>query len=541
MASGEPTSTNPSTTPSPGRAERQRLRILETALGLFGERGYEATTLRDIASGAGVSVGLVCRYFPTKEHFVLALYERLANALLDWAAEMPEGTVATRFEAAMRTKLALLEPHRRELVALAARAIDPDARASVLGRSTEVVRSKVGGVFWLAVSGATDAPERDESARLARLLYGVHLGLTLLFLQDPGGIMATRTLALVCAALPALATNPPNPLGALAAAQLDGIFGHVLGTSRAAASSSEKARFILDRILRRRRVLPGVEAEPSEAARVLHLPAIQAFLESDEPVLLALPAFPAKAPNPTKVLGRLPDLAESLALHALQSLLDEIGEAHPPGAQLVICSDGGVFADAVGVPDADVAAYRRELQRMIDDLGDARIRIFGLDDAFGAKTPAKARQMLFDAYAQPLAEIHERAKRSPLHATQVDGIHRFLFEDEVALHPELSRTQARKQTRERAYEVVRRSEAWGQLVSAAFPRAVRLSIHPQPDVSAKIGISLLATDDCWLTPWHGVAVLGGEHARLMHRSAAEKLGAALVIENERATHMELPP
>lgn len=523
--------------PGQARAERNRLRILEAALALFGERGYDGTTIRDIADGAGVSVGLVCRYFPTKEHFALALYERLANALCEWAAEMPAGTVGARFVAAMRAKLALLEPHRRALVALSARAIDPDARASVLGKSTEVVRSKVGGVFWLAVSGAEDAPDREQAARLARLLYGAHLALTLLFLQDPKGEMAARTLEMIGAALPALIASP---LGAIAAHQIDGVFGHLLGTAAAASGGGEKARILLDRILRRRRVLPGVPAEPTEAARVLHLPVIQAFVDESEPVQLVLPAFPAKAPNPAKVLGKLPDLAESLALGSLASLLDEIGEAHAPGARLVIASDGHVFADVVGVSDADVLAYRRELERMIADLGDARIRVFGLEDAFGTKSPAAARKLLLDAYAQPAEAIRERAKRSPAHAAQLDGIHRFLFEDEVVRRPDLSRTQARKATRERAAEVVRRSDAWGHLVAAAFPRAVRLSIHPQPDVSAKIGISLLATDDCWLTPWHGVAVVGGAEARLMHRSDAEELGAALVVEDGRATHMELP-
>ncbi len=521
--------------PEQARAERNRLRILEAALALFAERGYEGTAIRDIAASAGVSVGLVCRYFPTKEHFALALYERLANELTDRAADLSAGTVAARFEAAMRIKLTLLEPHRRVLIALAARAIDPEARSSVLGKSTEVVRSKVAGVFWLAVSGATDAPDREQSARLARLLYGVHLAFTLLFLQDPKGKMALETLELFCAALPAFVNNP---LSAIAAHKLDSVFGHLLGTSRA-AGSTDKARIILDRILRRRRALPGAPAAPSEAARVLHLPTIQAFVDESEPVQLVLPAFPAKAPNPAKVLGRLPDLAESLAIQSLRSLLDEITEAHPKGATLVICSDGHVFADVVGVTDADVANYRRAMERMLSDAGDDRIRFFGLDDAFGAKSPAAARKLLLETYALPVSAIHERAQRSPAHAAQLDGIHRFLFEDEVARSPTSSRSQARKITRERAYEVVRRSEAWGQLVAAAFPRAVRLSIHPQPDVSAKIGIALLPTEDCWLTPWHGVAVLGGENARLMHRADAEKMGAAVVVEDDKASHMEL--
>jgi len=510
---------------------------LEAAIAAFAERGYDGTAIRDVAIAAGVSVGLVCRYFPTKEHFAIALYDRLANALVDRAAELPAGTVAERFVAATRWKLDLVAPHRRTLIALAARAIDPAARAAVFGKSTEVVRSKVSGVFWLVVSGASDAPAREDGARLARLLYGVHLGLTFLFLQDADGTMAQRSLELFALALPSVADNP---LAALAAAQLDGIFGGLLGTSRTAEGSAATARRVLDRVLARRRVLPGTIATPTEAARVLHLPLVEAFVEEGEPVQLVLPAFPAKAPNPQKVLGTLPDMAEALALRSLLALMDEIGEAYAPGARLVICSDGQVFADAVGVRDADVAAYRRGMQALVAETGDTRVRIFGLEDAFGAKSPAAARALLMESYAESTEAIRARAAAVPTYAAQVDGIHRFLFEDEVVRSPGLSRTKVRKLTREGAYEVVRRSEAWGALVLAAFPRALRLSIHPQADVSPKIGISLLDTDDCWLTPWHGVAVLGGAQARLMHRSDAERAGAVVVHEEGRESHMELP-
>jgi len=49
------------------KARRTRERIFEVALGLFGERGYEATTMRDIARAAGASVGLTYRYYASKE------------------------------------------------------------------------------------------------------------------------------------------------------------------------------------------------------------------------------------------------------------------------------------------------------------------------------------------------------------------------------------------------------------------------------------------------------------------------------------------
>jgi pyoverdine/dityrosine biosynthesis protein Dit1/AcrR family transcriptional regulator len=520
------------------RSRRSRLRVLEAAVELIGEGGYDATTVQQIAARAGVSVGLVCRYFPTKEHFALALYDRLASALEEWAKEMPAGSVAERYAAVMEKKLELLEPHRRTLVALAARALDPRARAHVFGPGTEVVRSKVAGVFLLAACGATDAPSRDECARLARMLYGVHLLLVLLFLQDedPKAKTARGAIGLARAALSLGGPLIAGPLGA----HVDALFGRAFGTSRALAAG-ETAGLVLERIFRRRRVLPGIATEPSEGARALHLPRVQSFVDAGERIQLVLPAFPAKAPNAEKVLGKLPDAAEALALESLEALLQEIAEAYPPGAELVVCSDGHVFADVVGVSDADVRAYRRGLETMLAGLSSDRIRMFDLGDAFGLASPAAARRALLETYAPALEEIHERAAGSPAQRALVDGIHRFLFEDEVARSPKQSRTQSRNLTRPRAYEVVRRSEAWGRLVAAAFPRALRLSIHPQPDVSSKIGIALLQSDDAWLTPWHGVALLGGDRARLVRRREAESLGAKVREEDGRPMFMEVLP
>jgi len=535
------------------RSRRSRLRVLEAAIASFAERGYEATSYKDIAALAGVSVGLACRYFPSKEHFVLALYDRLANELEDWADQLPEGTVAARFEAAMAAKLRLVAPHRQTLTALAARAFDPKSRTSVLGPGTEVVRSKVAGVMWLVVCGASDAPEATEAARLARLLYALHLLLVLLFLQVDDPKTTEEATELVCKGL-ALRSILPDLLPGLVSkgvgagglgARIETLFERAFGTSRTLAPT-EASRRVLDRIFRRRRLLASPTsgrdgAAPPEAplaARSLHLASVQSFIDAKEPIQLVLPAFPAKAPNPKKVLGKLPDAAESLALESLAALLRDITEAHRPGAELVICSDGHVFADVVGVSDADVRAYRRELELRIAELGDRRVRFFGLEDAMGEGSPDKMRAWLMASYGETEEAIHARAKASPAHAAQLDGIHRFLFEDEIARSPSLTRTQARKATRARAYEVVRRSDAWGRLVAAAFPRAVRLSIHPQPEVSSKIGIWLVSSEDAWLTPWHAVALVDGDRARLVHRSDAEALGAVVVEEDGRPSYME---
>src|SRR5690348_15746334 len=59
-----------------GKSEQTRALIVETALRLFRERGYEATTMRIIAKEAGVSVGNAYYYFSSKEQLVQAYYDR---------------------------------------------------------------------------------------------------------------------------------------------------------------------------------------------------------------------------------------------------------------------------------------------------------------------------------------------------------------------------------------------------------------------------------------------------------------------------------
>jgi AcrR family transcriptional regulator len=54
------------------RNRRQAMRqIQDIALELFEGRGFEATTVNDIASSAGVSESTVYRYFGTKEHTIM--------------------------------------------------------------------------------------------------------------------------------------------------------------------------------------------------------------------------------------------------------------------------------------------------------------------------------------------------------------------------------------------------------------------------------------------------------------------------------------
>ena len=459
----------------------------------------------------------------------MALYARLAADLEEAVVGLPDDTVATRWSAVLHHKLDLLTPHRRALRALVSRGMDPDNRIGVLGRRTEVIRSRVSAVFATVVSGASDAPPAGLAEPYARLLYGLHLAVILLWTQGQGedDRRARRFVDLTRSALVALRPMLYLPGAKGLLGRVDGVFGDLLQTA-SNVDREEVARTVLRRVFARRRLAepgPAWNDDPAEIA--LHLPRVLAMIEANEPIHLVLPAFPAKSPNPRKVVGTLPDLAEALALENLQALCDEIGEAWEPGARITICSDGHVFADLVEVSDENITAYNDTIARFIDERGLSSIDLFDMRDMQGPRGFDAARDHLLDAYALPIDDVRDRAKDNPHHARMVDGIHRFLTEDAVGLHPDWSKTKARKAMRERAYAVVQRSDAWGRLVATCFPDALRLSIHPQPRVSPKIGIHLLDTDDVWLTPWHGVALLGRDGARLVKRHQAEAAGAEL--------------
>jgi len=175
-----------------GAAARDRLYAI--ALRLIARRGYEATTLRDIAKEAGVSVGLLYRYFPGKQAVVIALYDELSADYAREAAAMPAGKWRDRFVFALRTSLRVLEPHRVALKALTPVMVG-DPEEGIFAGTTAFSRLRVQRVFEDAVAGAADAPKAPLADALGRLLYLVHLTVLLWWLLDKStGQRATSAL-----------------------------------------------------------------------------------------------------------------------------------------------------------------------------------------------------------------------------------------------------------------------------------------------------------------------------------------------------------
>ncbi|KTD12058.1 pyoverdine biosynthesis protein PvcA [Legionella gratiana] len=316
------------------------------------------------------------------------------------------------------------------------------------------------------------------------------------------------------------------------------------------ASAMEIAQRILMEVMIFRRVPKGISlcSRDCQKCSLPHLPKIISAVKKNEPVTFIVPAFPGKSPNPEKVLGPLPDHAERLSLNFLGTLCQRIKKFYTPGVKIILCSDGRVFSDVLGMKESNVTAYQVELDRLIKEMSLSDLSLFNLDYVYKDLHFVRMREELMKSYGQSLEFLKLKIRNGAKSSANPDeeeanrmysGIIRFLFEDAMHAGQTKSRSAVQKESRSKAYEVIRRSNAWSVLISERFPEAVRLSIHPQTCGSKKLGIRLIGNES-WMTPWHGVAVESKKGYVLLKRLEAEALGAKLIYSSDgRSSHYRL--
>lgn len=291
---------------------------------------------------------------------------------------------------------------------------------------------------------------------------------------------------------------------------------------------------VLDILLPHRRATDA-STQPASAHRP-QLEQLATMVEAGEPILFTLPGFPCKSPNPAKVLGHLPDEGERRSLRFLDDLCTRVAEVYPPGARILICSDGHVFADLIQVPDADVDAYGTELRALITQEKLDQLSTFDLRDIYGEMSYVDKREAITIEHGPTVDELRSAVRSDEQILSLYRGITRFLVEDTAEFDG--SRSALQRECRRRAYGVIQRSRAWGQLVATHHPRSVRLSIHPQPAGATKFGIQLLSAKDSWTTPWHAAPLCHPDGSiKLLRRTDAERLGH-LVRRDGRPSHFQ---
>lgn len=191
-----PMSTTPTDRPSKG--ERTRGAIIDAALGLFEERGYDATTMRAIAERAGVSVGNAYYYFGSKEHLVQGFYDRAATAHLAASHDrlVDRTDLAERIYHHLDAWFDVLGGYHQFAAQFFRTAADPASPMSPFSAESGPARDAA-VARWREVIDGSDADIPDDlAAELPNLLWVFQMGIVLFWVYDQSPDQIATRLAI---------------------------------------------------------------------------------------------------------------------------------------------------------------------------------------------------------------------------------------------------------------------------------------------------------------------------------------------------------
>jgi len=187
------------------KSDETRARILAAAMDLFRRKGFEETTMREIAGEAGMATGAAYYYFDSKDAIVLAFYDQAQAEMVPRLEEALARTkdLKERLRALLEIKLRYFEPNRRLLAALAVHT-DPEHSLSPFSARTSTIRERDIEFFERALAGSRVRLPADLGPHLPKILWIYQMGLILFWIHDrsPG---QKRTYTLLEKSLPLVA------------------------------------------------------------------------------------------------------------------------------------------------------------------------------------------------------------------------------------------------------------------------------------------------------------------------------------------------
>jgi AcrR family transcriptional regulator len=179
------------------KGEETRDRILQAALEMFHDRGFESTTMREIAARAGVATGAAYYYFDSKDAIVLAFYDQ---ARKDMEPRMKEALTETRdlrerLRKIIHVKLDYFAPSRKLLGALSGHT-NPQYPLSPFSEQTREIREHDIAFFERALEESRTPGPKDLKTHLPRLLWMYQMGIILFWINDASAKQAKTSVLL---------------------------------------------------------------------------------------------------------------------------------------------------------------------------------------------------------------------------------------------------------------------------------------------------------------------------------------------------------
>jgi AcrR family transcriptional regulator len=180
--------------PLPESGIDRRAQILEAAIVCFGKRGFHQASMHDISAEAGISVGLIYRYFANKEAVISAMadqHKKEIGEVLERARQAP--TLLESLEILFTAHCCENSPK-----VLSAFVVDLYAEASrnphVAGLVSDILETSMAGVTDLiarspeAKSGAHDLAPHE----LSELIFAVARGMLMRDVLQPADMTAAE-------------------------------------------------------------------------------------------------------------------------------------------------------------------------------------------------------------------------------------------------------------------------------------------------------------------------------------------------------------
>jgi AcrR family transcriptional regulator len=189
----------------PAKSEQTRALIVETALRLFRERGYEATTMRAIAKEAGVSTGNAYYYFGSKEELIQAYYDELQEEHLKACREVlaREREFGPRLMGVLKARVDTMVPYHAFAGKFFKFAAEPTSPLNPFSADSGPARAAAVAIYREVVDGSSLKIDAEFRQELPELLWLYSMGIVLYWVHDtsPGCrktyLLVDRTVPLV--------------------------------------------------------------------------------------------------------------------------------------------------------------------------------------------------------------------------------------------------------------------------------------------------------------------------------------------------------
>ncbi len=198
------------------KAEETAQKILEAALALFREEGFDKATMRDIAARAGVATGAAYYYYASKEALVLDFYRRSCTQMqqrLEEAVSQSSG-LEERLRDLIDVKLQHFAPNRGVLRALLRNGADPQHPLSPFSVETKEIRDIDVAWFQRILEDSGTRIPRDLAPQLPLVLWFFQMGVIFFWVIDdsPEQARTARLLELAIKSVVALIRVSGLPL-----------------------------------------------------------------------------------------------------------------------------------------------------------------------------------------------------------------------------------------------------------------------------------------------------------------------------------------